>query len=149
MGLLRIVLQLVILGAGGIALAALISQPNPDIPSILGFLISVAFLLALTLALKAETKARLLPSRHRSFKPMGMVLLLAGAFCLFYGVSLMLGSQPMPDGTGTCRAVCGLLLLVTQLFGQEAAKVLAFGVWSGTGLFLCFMGNKLRTVNDL
>ena len=43
---LRILLQLVILGAGGVTLAALISRPNPDITSILVFLGFLAFLLA-------------------------------------------------------------------------------------------------------
>jgi hypothetical protein len=46
---LRILLQLVILGAGGIAFAALISQPAPDVTSIVVFFVFFAFLLALTL----------------------------------------------------------------------------------------------------
>ncbi len=56
---LRILLQLVILGAGGITLAALISRPDPDLTAIVGFLGFAAFLLALTLALKEHNEKRI------------------------------------------------------------------------------------------
>ena len=143
---LRILLQLVILGAGGVTLAALISRPNPDITSILVFLGFLAFLLALTLVLKEHTEERLVPEHKLSFKPMGIVLLLLGAFGIFYGASYLLGSQPLPNGNGTCRAVCGLILLASQSLGETVARVFAFGLWSSIGLFLCFVGYKVRGV---
>src|SRR5688500_18628013 len=130
---LRILLQLVILGAGGITLAALISRPDPDVTSILGFFGFVAFLFALTLALKEHTEKRLVPSH----KPMGIVLPLLGAFGILYGVSFLTGSQPLPTGNGRCRAVCGLILLASQSFGETAVRFIAFGLWSSIGLFLC------------
>jgi hypothetical protein len=143
---LRILLQLVILGAGGITLTALTSRPASDITSIVVFLGFLAFLLALTLALKEHTEKRFVPGHKLSFKPMGIVLLLLGAFGIFYGASYLLGGQPLPDGSGTCRAVCGLILLVTQSLGETVARVFAFGLWSGIGLFLCFLGYKVRGV---
>src|SRR5688572_13239091 len=127
---LRILLQLVILGAGGITLAALISRPDPDVTSILGFFGFVAFLFALTLALKEHTEKRLVPSHNLSFKPMGIVLLLLGAFGILYGVSFLTGSQPLPTGNGRCRAVCGLILLASQSVGETAVRFIAFGLWS-------------------
>ncbi|MBC7814102.1 MAG: hypothetical protein H7175_23310 [Burkholderiales bacterium] len=143
---LRIFLQLVILGAGGIALAALISRPDPDLTAIVGFLVIVAFLLALTLALKEHTEQRLVPGYKLSFRPMGIALLLLGAFGIFYGVSFFIGNQPLPNGNGTCRVVCGLILLASQLFGETVARFLAFGLWSGIGLLLFFVGYKVKGV---
>ena len=143
---LRILLQLIILGAGGISLAVLISQPNPDITSILVFLGFLAFLLALTLTLKEHTEKRMAPGHKLSFKPMGIVLLLLGAFGIFQGTSYLVGSQPLPDGSGTCRAVCGLILLASQSLGETVARVFAFGLWSSIGLLLCFVGYKVRGV---
>jgi len=140
---LRILLQFVILGAGGISLAALVFRPSPDITSILVFLGFLAILLALTLALKEHTEKRLVPGHRLSFKPMGIGLLLLGAFGICYGASYLLGSQPLPNGSGTCRAICGLILLASQSLGETVARVFAFALWSGSGLFLCFVGYKV------
>jgi hypothetical protein len=145
MRFLRIFLQLVILGTGGIGLAALISQPVPDLTSIFGFFGFVAFLLALTLVLKEQTEERLLTSYKPTFRPLGMALVLLGVFGVFYGLSFIIGDQPMPDGDGTCRAVCGLTLLAAQLFGETVVKFFAFSLWSGVGVFLCLLGYQLGT----
>lgn len=142
----RILLQLVILGVGGIALGVLISHPVAEIKSILVLLGFLAVLLGLTLALKEYTESRSVPVHGLSFKPMGTVLLLLGAFSVFHGASYLVGSQALPDGSGTCRAACGLILLTSQLLGETAARVLAFGLSSGTGLFLCYLGFKIRGV---
>lgn len=144
---LRILLQFVILGAGGIGLAVLFSRPL-DIISILVFFGFLAILLALTLALREHTENRLIPGHELSLKPMGVVLFLLGAFSIFYGASHLVGSQPLPTGSGTCRAVCGLILLVSQLFGGTIARFLAFGLWSSMGLFLCFVGYKFWSVQS-
>ncbi|WP_071873534.1 hypothetical protein [Atopomonas hussainii] len=143
---LRIVLQLVILGAGGITLAALISQPAPDFTTIVIFGGFVALLLALTLALKEHTEKRLVPGHKLSFKPMGIVMILLGAFGIFYGASFLIDQQSLPNDSGTCRAVCGLILLISEIFGETVAKFFAFGTWSSIGLFLCFVGYKVKGV---
>tara|TARA_R110000850_G_C9696576_1_gene439633 strand:- start:118 stop:567 length:450 start_codon:yes stop_codon:yes gene_type:complete len=143
---LRIVLQLVILGAGGITLAALIAGPASDFTAVAVFVGFVAFLLALTLALKEQTEKRLVPGHELSLKPMGIVLLLLGAFGIFYGASFLIGHQPLPNGSGTCRVICGLVLLASEAFGETAAKLFAFGLWSSIGLFLCFLGYKMKGV---
>lgn len=140
---LRILLQLAILGGAGIALAALIFRPDTDLTTIVVFSGFVAFLLALTLALKEHTEKRLLRSYKLSLKPMGVVLLLLGAFGIFSGVSFIAGNQPLPNGSGTCRAMCGLILLASQSFGETVARYLAFGLWSSIGLLLCFVGYKV------
>lgn len=144
MKVLRILLQLVILSAGGITLAALISGPAPDLTAIAVFFGFVAFLLALTLMLKEHTEKRLVPGHELSLKPIGIVLLLLGAFGIFYGVSFFTGSQPLPNGSSTCRTICGLILLASQLFGERLARFFAFGLWTSMGLLLCFVGHKLK-----
>lgn len=125
MRFLRIFLQLVILGMGGMGLAVLIFQPVPDLASIFGFFGFVAFLLALTLVLKEQTGARLLTSYKPTYRPLGTALVLLGVFGVFNGLGFIIGNQPMPDGSGTCRAVCGLTLLTAQLFGETGAKFFA------------------------
>jgi hypothetical protein len=142
---LRIVLQLVILVAGGIGLAALMAQQAPDLASIFGFLGFVVFLLTLTLVLKEQTEGRLSGRPEPGLRPLGLGLVLLGVFGVFYGIGFITGHQPLPDGSGTCRAVCGLTLLAAQLFGETVAKWLAFSLGSGLGLFLCLLGYKLST----
>lgn len=145
---LRILLQLVILSAGGVAFAALISRPEPDLTAMVGLLGFVALLLVLTQALKEYTENRLVIGRKLSFKPMGIFLLLLGTFGIFYGVSFLIDNKPLPNGNGTCRIVCGLILLASQLFGEKIARVIAFSLWSGIGLSLCFVGYKIKGVKS-
>lgn len=145
---LRILLQLVILSAGGVAFAALISRPEPDLTAIVGLLGFVALLLVLTQALKEYTENRLVIGRKLSFKPMGIFLLLLGTFGIFYGVSFLIDNKPLPNGNGTCRIVCRLILLASQLFGEKIARVIAFSLWSGIGLSLCFVGYKIKGVKS-
>ncbi|TNI12798.1 hypothetical protein [Aeromonas veronii] len=140
---IHIILQLVILAAGGITLAALIAVPTPNFTVIVVLLGFVALLLALTQALKEHTKNRLSPDHKLSFKPIGMVLLLSGMFAMFYGASILIGQQSLPNGSGACRALCGIILLASEAFGQAVAKLFAFSLWSVAGLFLCFIGYHL------
>lgn len=143
---LRILLQLVIVGLGGLTLAALISPPTADPSTILVFSVFVSFLLALTFALKEHTEKRLNPSRKLSYKPMGIALLLLGAFGIFYAFGYLTGTHTLPDGSGRCRAICGLILIATQSFGEVTGRLVAFGLWSALGLFLGFVGYKIKDV---
>ncbi|MGL6646265.1 hypothetical protein ACSZOH_13175 [Aeromonas caviae] len=140
---IRIILQLVILATGSVMLAALFAGPAPDFTAIVVILGFVALLLALTLVLKEHTENRLSPDHRLSVKPMGMVLILSGVFAMIYGMSILSGHQPLPNGSDTCRAMCGIILLASEAFGQAVAKLFAFGLWSGVGLFLCFIGYHL------
>ncbi|ANT68641.1 hypothetical protein [Aeromonas hydrophila] len=141
---IRIILQLMILAAGGITLAALIVVPAPDFTVIVVLLGCVALLLALTLVLKEHTETRLSPDHKLSLKPIGMVLFLSGIFAIFYGTSFLIGYQSLPNGSGTCRAICGITLLASETFGETLAKLFAFGLWSGMGLFLCFISYMVK-----
>ncbi len=140
---LRRLLQLIILSAGGITLAALISNPTARFSDIAAFSGFVALLLALTLALKGHTEKRLDPSHKLSLRPIGVVLILLGAFGVFYGTGFLANGQSLPDGSGRCGSICGLILLVSQLFGESVARLAAFGLWAGVGLFFCFIGLQM------
>jgi hypothetical protein len=140
---LRRLLQLIILGAGGITLAALMSNPTARFSDIAVFLGFVTFLLALTMVLKGHTEKRLNSDCEPSLRPIGMVLILLGAFGVFYGMGFLADRQSLPDGSGRCGSICGLILLATQLFGESVARFAAFCLWAGLGLFFCFIGFQM------
>ena len=143
---LRILLQIVIVVAGGLVLTAFIAEPRPDITAIIVFSGFVVFLLALTLALKEQTETRLIPNHKTNFRPMGVVLILLGAFGIFYGISFYVGTQALPNGSGRCRAMCGLILLATQQFGESGGRLVASVLWCSLGVGLCTAGYKIKNV---
>ena len=142
MKILRIFLQLIILGLGGVTLVALIANPTPGMVGGVIFLGILAFLFALTLVLKEQTETRILPNHNRSLKPLGVALLLLGIFGIFFGTSYLIGTEALPNGTGRCRAICQIILLTSQLLGETAARVIAFSLWLSAGLYFCFFGYK-------
>lgn len=141
---IRIILQIVIILAGGIAFAAMLhAREFVGAVVIAG---AIALLLAFTFSLKEYTESRLSPGRKLNFKPMGIVLLLLGAFGIFHGLGYFSGSEALPDGSGRCRAVCGLILLATQSFGESVGRLVAGFLWSLVGLFLCYLGYRIKDV---
>jgi hypothetical protein len=93
--------------------------------------------------LKEHTAERLFPNHRLSFKPMGLVLLLSGAFGILYGIGFLIGNQQLPNGSETCSALCGLILLAAHIFGAPVAKFFAYWLWSSCGVLFCFTGYKL------
>ncbi|MCL2162235.1 MAG: hypothetical protein FWH56_10195 [Betaproteobacteria bacterium] len=148
---LRILLQLVIVTiAGGIVFAALISPSVADLRIIIPFLGFTALLFSATLVLKEFTEKRLNPGHKLSFKPVGIVLILSGVFFIFIGVNYSTGNQqPWPNSSGRCDAICGLTLLALQLFGETFARFFAFSLFTGIGLFLCFVGYRVKRVKEI
>lgn len=143
---IRIILQIVIALGGGVALAALLHAH--EFVSAIVFAGFIALLLAFTFYLKEHTESRLSPGRKINYKPMGIVLFLLGAFGIFHGLSYFAGSEALPDGSGRCRAVCGLILLATQSFGESVGRLVAGFLWSFFGLFLCYVGYKVKDVQQ-
>ncbi|MEQ1525979.1 MAG: hypothetical protein ABL911_04450 [Gallionella sp.] len=134
-----------IIFSGAIALAALISTPNPNGIDIAVFTLFIAFLFALTFVLRESTEHRLSSLRGElNPKPMGIVLLLLGIFVLILGVTYLIGYQPMPTGEGRCRAICGIIILTTQIFGELTGRLVAGFIWLCIGWFLCALGYKLK-----
>lgn len=141
---IRIILQIVIVLAGGLALAAML-YAREFVGSVV-FVGAITLLLAFTFLLKEQTESRLSPGRKINYRPLGIVLLLWGAFEIFHGLSYLAGSETLPDGSGSCRAVCGLILLATQSFGEPVGRLVAGFLWSFAGLFLCYVGYKVIDV---
>ncbi len=141
---IRIILQIVIVLAGGVALAALLYAH--ELVGTVVFAGFIAFLLALTFSLKEHTESRLLHGRKVNVRPMSMVLLLLGAIGVFLGLSYFVGSEALPNGSSRCRAICGLIMLTTHYFGESVGRLVAGFLWSFVGLFLCYVGYKIKDV---
>lgn len=140
---LRWLLQIIILSAGGVALAVLMFSPAADLKAILFVSGFVVFLLALTFLLKEHTEKRRPPNHALSPKPIGMVFLMLGAFGIFYGATFIAGGESLPDGSGSCRAICGLIMLASVALGDSFARLVACFFWAGTGLVFCVIGFSL------
>ncbi len=141
---IRITLQIMIVLAGGVALAALL-YAHEFVGSIV-FAGAIALLLAFTFCLKEQTESRLSPGRKINYKPMGIALLLLGAFGVFLGLSYLFGSQALPNGSGRCRTICGLIVFASQTFGESVGRLVAGFLWSSVGLFLCYVGYRVKDV---
>ncbi len=61
---------------------------------------------------------------------------LALAFYVWSGSSSM-------DGSGTCRAICGLTLLVTSVAGEGFGRAVGGILWALSGAFFMFVGLSL------
>lgn len=121
---------------------AAFSRPQPDWIGILGLGAFITILLALTFMLKEETDDRLTPFHKVSMKPIGIVMLVLGLFGIYFGASYFMGAQPLPDGSGRCRLVCGWILLVTQSLGDTVGRYFAFTIWTAFGAFIAYGGYK-------
>jgi hypothetical protein len=65
--------------------------------------------------------------------------LLLGLASVVVGVRLWLGA-PLPNGEGTCKAMCGLTMLVTAVFGDGPGRLTGGTLWVGAGLAFGFVG---------
>ena len=148
---LRSLLQLVIvIITGGIVFVALISPSVANLRVVIPFLGLTALLFSATLVLKEFTEKRLNPVHKLSFKPVGILLILSGVFFIFIGVDYSTSNKLFSNGSGRCRgAICGLTLLALQLFGETFARFFAFSLFTGIGLFLCFVGYRIKGVKEI
>ncbi len=73
------------------------------------------------------------------FKLIGLFLCALGAVGVFAGVSLWLGEALRSEGH-TCKAICGLTLLVAEIFGESAGRFVGGALWIGLGVFVCWLG---------
>ena len=55
------------------------------------------------------------------------------------GAQLWLGGT-VPDGTGTCRAVCGLTMLAVAALGETWGRLIGGSLWVGAGLSFILVG---------
>jgi hypothetical protein len=73
------------------------------------------------------------------FRFIALFLFLFGSVGVFAGVRLWLGEALRSEGH-TCRAICGLTLLVVEIFGEPAGRFAGGALWTGLGVFLCWLG---------
>lgn len=137
---IRFVLQFLIFLAGAVGLAVLILNPRFAWIDIAVFSSFWALLLAFTLLLKGHTERRTKLGHQLNSRPFGLFFLSLGVFTIFYGLSFYMSAKALPDGSGTCRAVCGLILLMVQLFGESVGRFAAFALWTGIGIVSCLIG---------
>ena len=138
----RILLQIIIVLAGALVLAAFIGT-NTSWGAIVGVTGFIAFLLAMTFLLKEHTESRT-QARPLSPKYLSIILMLLGGFSIFLGVSYFIGREPLPDGSGRCRVDCGLILLAVALLGESVARLLAGITGIFGGIWLCYLGYKIN-----
>jgi len=62
---------------------------------------------------------------------------MALAFYVWFGISPI-------DGGGTCKAICGLTLLVSFAFGEGGGRAVGSILWALAGVFFLFVGLSLR-----
>jgi len=77
----------------------------------------------------------------RGVKPF---IFLLGLFGLYVGVRYLLGYESVQPATGhTCRAICGLGLLMQSVFGDMVAKLVTGSLWMCLGSLLMYLGVKI------
>lgn len=77
-------------------------------------------------------------SRVKTSRLLAAFFLLLGLTGLFLGARLWLGA-PLPNGDGTCKAICGLTMLAATAFGDSLGHVIGGALWTGVGLAFCIV----------
>ena len=144
MRLIRIFLQIVIVIIGGLAVAVFLAAR--EFIGAIFFMGLTAVLLALTSILKDQTEKRLSgASLHvQNQTAVRAVLSFVGGFCIHLGLKHFFGIEPLPDGLGGCRAICGVILLAREAFGESIGQLVAGLLWTLGGLTLIYMGLKTK-----
>lgn len=81
--------------------------------------------------------------KYRKF--LYFILLGLGIFSIYQSYSFFIGSEDLLESGVGCRAICGLALLVDELFGATAARCITSFLLLMAGVFLVcipFSGSK-------
>lgn len=73
----------------------------------------------------------------REAKLAGTFLFVLGLFGLYVGARFLLLGEPPATNGSSCKAICGLTLLFTELLGRDAGRILGGTLWLVAGIFLC------------
>lgn len=144
MRLIRIILQIVIVIIGGLAVAVFLD--SREFIGAIFFMGFTAVLLAFTNILEEQTEKRLSGAslHEQNHTAVRAVLSLLGGFGIYLGLKHFSGIEPLPDGLGGCRAICGVILLARQAFGEVIGQLVAGSLWTLGGLSLIYMGFKTK-----
>ena len=70
----------------------------------------------------------------------GIFLITIGLFGLFLGVRYLFGLESLQQSGLSCRAICGLGLLASQIIDEKLAILLVGTLWLIAGFFLTRFG---------
>jgi hypothetical protein len=73
-----------------------------------------------------------------------IALLLLGMYFIHLGLGFLVGSEALPNGSGSCKAICSLTVFATQAYGETAGRLVAGSVWSIMGLFSFYFAYKAQ-----
>lgn len=75
----------------------------------------------------------------REAKLFGYLALFLGCFCILNGAFILVGASSQPTGL-SCKAICGLTLLTTELLGSFAGSLVGGLLWMVVGAAFSFFG---------
>lgn len=79
----------------------------------------------------------------------GIFLMLIGVFSLFLAAKYLLGFEQLnADVTSSCRAICGLGLLVSQFLGEKIGAYFVGVLWLVAGVWITYSSYSLLTKNS-
>ncbi|MFG6464393.1 hypothetical protein ACG04Q_22680 [Roseateles sp. DXS20W] len=79
---------------------------------------------------------------RRDAKLFGGLALALGLAGVLAGVSLLVGAGVQPEGS-SCKAVCGLAMLATELLGDAAGAWVGGLLWMAVGSACCWVGYRV------
>lgn len=140
MRLIRIILQIVIVIIGGLAVSVFLN--SREFIGAIFFMGLTAVLLAFTDILKDQTEKRLshMSMYEQNHTAVKAVLSLLSGFGISIGLKHFFGIESLSDGSGGCRAICGVILFARKALGESIGQLFAGFLWTFGGLFLIYMG---------
>jgi hypothetical protein len=78
----------------------------------------------------------------REAKLIGRFALGLGCAAGLTGASILLGVSNPPEGL-SCKAICGLVLIITALFGDFAGTLAGGLLWLTVSVAFCFVGYRV------
>jgi hypothetical protein len=79
---------------------------------------------------------------RRETKVVGWFALALGCTSILAAVSILSGGASQPEGL-SCKALCGLALLTTEMFGDFAGTIVGGVLWLAVGAVFCLIGYRV------
>ena len=70
---------------------------------------------------------------------LNFILFGLGAFLIYQSYSLLVGSEYLPEPGISCRAICGLALLSSEVFGATVTHYISSFLFLIAGIFLAYI----------
>ena len=79
---------------------------------------------------------------QREAKLIGWFSLALGCTSILAAASILVGESSQPQGLG-CKALCGFVLLTTEVFGESAGTLVGGLLWLAVGTGLGLFGYRV------